>query len=340
MSIKILTTINPKAIISVGMDVCKSKIDYCFSSKEKDYYITVKNNKVSLIKMIKEMKKMKFSKKIPLIIESTWDYNTLACILFSKEKYNIKEINPIITRNYIKHSIRWTKTDKTDSKALAQIWIINWNDFFTFSKDSSFIKALKKLSLIATLEKHIQALKRTIKAYYNTCDNLELEISNEELELNIAVRLLEKKIKNLQDEITNISLGEFNDKAIKQITSITGFSKYIATSVYISFAHKQFDSKESMYAFTWYDPKLRESWSYAWKAHISKRWNPYIRKKLFQAAFWWTRHSSLFKSIYDRAKERWKHHFVATNCVIKKMVHIIFSLLKNNTTFDPNFLNS
>jgi transposase len=121
------------------------------------------------------------------------------------------------------------------------------------------------------------------------------------------------------------------------IASITGISKYIAKVIYSSFAHKDFISKNSMYAFIWYDPKLRDSWNMQGKARITKRWNPYTRKKLFQAAFMSTLHSKYFKSIYDRAKDKWKHHFTSVISVIKKMVHIIFSLLKNKTSFKVNF---
>ena len=81
-----------------------------------------------------------------------------------------------------------------------------------------------------------------------------------------------------------------------------------------------------MYAFIWYDPKLKDSWNMQWKASISKRWNPYVRKKLFQAAFLSTMHSDFFKKIYDWSKEKWKHHYVCVITVVKKMVHIIFSL--------------
>jgi hypothetical protein len=50
-----------------------------------------------------------------------------------------------------------------------------------------------------------------------------------------------------------------------------------------------------------------------------------------------TRHCELFKNIYERLKWRWKHHFVCVNAVVKKIIHIIFSLLKNNTVFNPTF---
>lgn len=340
MSINILNKINIKSILSIWLDVCKSKIDVCIiNNNEKDIYFKITNNKKWLLDFINCLKINNFNMEIPLIIESTWDYDTLACILFSEARFNIKEINPIMTKNYIKSSIRWTKTDKTDAKVLANIWIISKKELFTFKKTKSFIAISKKISLMSTLEKQIQSLKMTIKNFEEVHLNLELDVSVAVKNINISIQELESNIKLLQKEIELESVWEDGDNDVELITSITGISKYIAKVIYVSFAYKDFISKNSMYAFIWYDPKLRDSWIMQGKAKITKRWNPYTRKKLFQAAFMSTLHSKYFKDIYDRAKNNWKHHFVSVISVVKKIVHIIFSLLKNKTTFNSNFTN-
>ncbi len=337
MSNNILSKIDSKSILSIGLDVSKLKIDVCIITNDNDFYLKIQNNKKWISNFINSYKKNNLSLEIPLIIESTWDYNTLACILFSENNFNINEINPIITKNYVKNTIRWTKTDKTDAKALANIWIMNKKELFTYSKTKKFVSVNKKISLIATLEKQIQSLKMTIKSFKDVNNNLEIDISPNIDNIHITIKELEENIKILRLEIEEESIWEKWDKKVEIIASITWISKYIAKVTYSYFAHKNFTSKEAMYAFVWYDPKLRDSWIMQWKAKITKRWNPYVRKKLFQAAFWWIRHCKLFKDIYDKHREKWKHHFVCIIAVVKKMVHIIFSLLKNNTLFKANF---
>ncbi len=336
MSVNSLNKVEIKSILSVWLDVCKAKIDVCINTINKDIYFQVKNNKKSLLFFLSILKQKNVSRNIPFIIESTWDYNTLACLLFSNEWFNINEINPIITKNYVRHTIRWTKTDKTDAKILATIWI-NERNLFTFNKTKAFIENNKKISLISSLEKQIQSLKRIIKSFNEVRIELELDTSNSILDIEISIKELESNIKNLQYEIEIDSIWKEADHKVKLISSITGISKYMWKVFYSTFAYIDFSSKKSMFVFIWCDPKLRNSGNMIWKASISKRCNPYVRKKLFQAAFMATMHSEYFKKIYDKAKNKWKHHFTCVLCVMKKMIHIIYSLLKNNKKFDPNF---
>ena len=340
MSRDILKKIDGESILSIGLDVCKSKIDICLLGSDQETTFQITNSKKEILKFIALLEESGCRAEVPLIIESTWDYDTLACILFSQANLNIKEINPIITKNYVKHTIRWTKTDKTDAKALANIGIVNKEWLFTYNKSKRFIEISKKISLISWLEKQIQSLKRALQSFSEVFTNLELVESPSVKTMKFTVSELEKNIKMLQLEIEEDSLGKEDDQKVECIYSIAGVSRYMAQVFYISFAHKDFDSKKSMYAFVGYDPRLRDSGTFTGKARISKRGNAYVRKKLFQSAFLATKHCKLFKDIYDRMKEKGKHHYVCVISVVKKMIHIIFSLLKKNSVFDPNFTSS
>lgn len=337
MSRNILKKFVIKSTISIWLDVSKSKIDVFLLWNDWDLSLQIGNTKEWILKFIKSLEENKLNKEVPLIIESTWDYNTLACILFSENGFNIIEINPIITKNYVKHTIRWTKTDKTDAKALANIWILNKENLFKFSKDKSFIEVSKKISLVSGLEKELQSLKRMLRSFHEVNNVLEISISPAVKKLQETITELENNVKTLQKEIEESNLKKSDKNKVEIIASIKGISKYMAMVFYVSFCYKDFVSKESMYAFIWYDPKLKDSWAYSGKASISKRWDPYIRKKLYQAWFCWKKHCELFKNIYERAKEKGKHHFVWVISVVKKMVHIMYSLLKNNTMFQADF---
>jgi hypothetical protein len=79
---------------------------------------------------------------------------------------NVKEINPIITRQYIRNSIRGTKTDKTDAEILAKIGVIEGEKFKTFGRSEEEILLKKKIALIANLETTLQSMKAGVKAYH------------------------------------------------------------------------------------------------------------------------------------------------------------------------------
>jgi hypothetical protein len=78
----------------------------------------------------------------------------------------VKEINPIITKQYIRNSIRGTKTDKTDAMILAKIGIIEGGKFQTFNRSEEEILLKKKIALIANLETTLQSMKMAVRTYH------------------------------------------------------------------------------------------------------------------------------------------------------------------------------
>ena len=46
-------------------------------------------------------------------------------------------------------------------------------------------------------------------------------------------------------------------------------------------------------------------------------------------------HDPLFSEAYKRQKDRGKHHMVALTHVANKMLHVIFSVLKNDRPYTP-----
>ena len=46
-------------------------------------------------------------------------------------------------------------------------------------------------------------------------------------------------------------------------------------------------------------------------------------------------HDPLFESVYQRQRERGKHHLVALSQVANQRLHVVFSVLKNNRPYPP-----
>ena len=85
------------------------------------------------------------------------------------------------------------------------------------------------------------------------------------------------------------------------------------------------------------DPKVRESGAWTGKAKMSKRGSKYLRTAILQAAHnaVFNLDDPMFKAIYDRQKNRGKHHGIALSHVAHKMLHVIFSVLKNERPYTP-----
>jgi transposase len=85
------------------------------------------------------------------------------------------------------------------------------------------------------------------------------------------------------------------------------------------------------------DVKLSESGDSKGHGKMSKRGSRYLRTAVMQAAeiAVFRKHDPLFTAIYKRQKDRGKHHMVALTHVANKMLHVIFSVLKNERPYTP-----
>ena len=67
---------------------------------------------------------------------------------------------------------------------------------------------------------------------------------------------------------------------------------------------------------------------------MSKRGSPYLRKALFRAAFVASNTDPVFKAYYQKKRMEGKHHNVAVGAVARKQCYTIFTILKNNVSYE------
>jgi len=85
------------------------------------------------------------------------------------------------------------------------------------------------------------------------------------------------------------------------------------------------------------DARLRDNGERKGGGKMSKRGSRYLRTAIMEAAqaAVFRRHDPLFEDVYQRQRERGKHHLVALSHVANKMLHVVFSVLKNNRSYTP-----
>lgn len=148
---------------------------------------------------------------------------------------------------------------------------------------------------------------------------------------------LDKQIKQLEKEINRRTE---NISAV--LTTIPGIGKSIAGTILAEVGDiKRFigkDGAEKLVALAGLDAKLKESGQYQGKAKMSKRGSGYLRSAVRQASFVAVMVSKdpMFTKIYQKQINKGKHMEVALSHVERKMIHVIYSVLKNNKSYVPN----
>jgi transposase len=91
-------------------------------------------------------------------------------------------------------------------------------------------------------------------------------------------------------------------------------------------------------AFIGLAPKVAVSGSSIKKKHrLCKIGHTKLRKVLYMPALVSIRYNPLIVTLYRRLKNKGKNGNVIVCAVMRKLVHIIFGILKSEKPFDPNF---
>ena len=148
------------------------------------------------------------------------------------------------------------------------------------------------------------------------------------------IKFLENQLDELNEMISE-RLAEFNSP----ITSITGIGDVLGASILSEIGDiSRFESADKLAAFAGIDPTVSQSGNFlGTKNKMSKRGSPYLRRAIWLAATASILHDPAIKAFYDRKKAQGKHHYVCVGYICRKLVNIIFSVLKSGQPYQPVF---
>ncbi len=144
------------------------------------------------------------------------------------------------------------------------------------------------------------------------------------------IELLERQVSDIDDYIAEL-LPKFN----QTLTTVKGIGPTLAAVLVAEIGDiNRFQSSDNLAAFAGVDPSVNQSGEFnGTKARMSKRGSPYLRRALFLAATAGVLHNSALKALYDRKRSQGKHHLVAISAVMRKLVNIVYSILKSGQPY-------
>lgn len=136
---------------------------------------------------------------------------------------------------------------------------------------------------------------------------------------------LEEKIKDIVVELDTVLL------------SIPGISYTLASVILAEIGDiNKFDTPSQLQAFAGLDPGTHQSGKFvATNVSMVKRGSPYLRWALLTAARNVSMRDPCFNDYYKKKRNEGKHHNVCLAHAAKKLIRVIFKLLKTNTEFIP-----
>lgn len=163
-----------------------------------------------------------------------------------------------------------------------------------------------------------------------TIGNASTVLSLELVQLIESIQHYDKQINQVQEEI-NLLMIKLNSP----ITSIPGIGSRLGAIILAEIKNiHNFKNPNQLQAFAGLDPAIYQSGQMDNTGHMVKRGSSYLRYALIQAAKLISMYSPHFKAYLRLKISQGKHYNVAVTLVAKKLIRIIYHLLKNNQTFD------
>lgn len=98
------------SVVSVGIDVGKAKLDVACMHQDRSMVHQVFSNNVKGIRSLRSfLKKQRTAAAVPCTLESTGAYHLLVALSLNEAGYRVNCVNPIITKKYMKATVRDAK---------------------------------------------------------------------------------------------------------------------------------------------------------------------------------------------------------------------------------------
>jgi transposase len=314
--------------IVLGVDVSKDTLSLCLLKKEDFRSKTVENSE-SGFKAIEKF--IIFCKNLEIYMEATGIYHSFLADYFVDRGYIVKVVNPRKIHAFSEAKLSRNKTDKADAKLIAE-YGMKFEER-AYQKPRENIRKIKELyRTYLGLSKQVKMCKNHIK----TSKDPEVEEYWKE-----TLSDLNKLIKKLTDRIVSI-ITEDTDLAskFKNLQTIPGIAKITAIAVLSEVGNvEDFLSARQLAAYIGVTPKHKQSGtSVQGKARISKIGNSILRKALFMPAMSASKASESIHKYKEKQKAKGKAAKKIIIAIMKKIVHAIFAILKNGSTFNEKLL--
>ena len=321
----------------IGLDISKAKIDVALFDKEKiTLDLVFKNNPKDLKKALLRLFKSENLKIKSTIVcaEYTGMYIYSIIQVCQELGINLWLENPAQIK--LCTGVHRGKSDKIDAQRIA-LYSYRFQDkaaFYTQKTENiqelEFIIAEREL-LIVDKQKYSAQLKDQKghvngSFYKNKASRLK--------------KLLKTLIKEIEAKIDLIIKADLKlNHQYKLITSVSGAGKQVAINTIVATqGFTKFDNPRKFACHAGVAP-----FNYSSGSSIKSKWKVSHRanKKLFHmAALSAIQVPGELRDYYLRKVESGKSKMTVINAVRAKIIHRIFAVIKNNTTYEKNYVNS
>lgn len=321
----------------IGIDVSKDKLDCCWlrdSSKGK-IKTKVFNNRSDQHQALLAWAAKNLGcdvEEIRFVMEATGIYHEALAYTLHEAGAQVVMVNPARIHDYAKSLGRRAKTDKRDSRVIADYGAKHALNLW--QPEAPAVRQLK--ALLARLE----AVEKDIQREQNRLEKATVSQSSADVidSIRSMLKVLDAEKQRLARLIDDHIKG---DPTLKRdaalLKSIPGVGDVLARYLTMTYHSRAFQRASQMAAYLGLIPLAHESGtSVRTPPRLSKAGSGAIRAKLYMPAIVAAQHNKQARALYQRLIQRGKSKMAALGAVMRKIVHVCFGVLKHQQAYSPH----
>jgi transposase len=314
----------------VGIDMSKKKFDVALLRNDKFKHKVFPNTASGHREVIAWLHKNKVE-VAHLCMESTNIYGEALAGHLHDQGYTVSIVNPARIKGFAQSELARTKTDKADASLIARFCLAM--DPTPWQPDAVEIRELK--ALVRRLEALMGMRQQEVNRLH-----VAPEIILADVEAHIAY--LDDEIKETKKRIRD-HIDHHPDLKEKKtlLESIPGIGEATIAIILSEFAQiDRFRNAKCLAAYIGVAPRERQSGSSVrGRTMMSKTGRSQLRKAFFMPALVALRYNPILMAMKQRLTDAGKPKMAIVGAAMRKLVHLIYGVLKSGVPFDPNYVS-
>jgi len=310
----------------IGIDVSKKTLDVCAICDDRIRKKAFSNTESGFNKLIAWTSMLELVEP-HFCLEATGYYSEPIADFLFNSGYKVSIVNPLPIKAFRTSKLIRQKTDRSDAEVIARFCLQNNPRLWKPKKQSS--KELHEInSRLDSLKKELNRLINLLERRYT--NEIVKRSINEELDF------IKNQIKALENEADQLIT---QDKELQRnfeiITSIKGVGSKLAFAILADADFEKFQNSRQYAAFVGVTPSHFESGtSVKGRSRISRIGSSNLRKILYMNALVVKKCNENFADFVNRLQKKGKSAKVIIVAIMRKLMNIIYGMLKNNQKFD------
>lgn len=314
----------------LGIDVSKASLDVVLITGSRPQHKVFKNEAQG-IQRLQNWLAAQAVKQLHVCLEATGQYGDAVAESLHCSGYQVSVVNPARIKRYGESKLHRNKTDKADAALIAEFC----------QKENPPLWA----PLPAEVQ-HLRALVRRLDDLEKTCqqENNRLKSGQRDAwvleDLQLHLEYLQARIQAARQAIQeHIQAHSGLKRQLDLLTSIPGIGPLTAARLLAEIGDiSAFAGAPQLAAFAGLNPQNNYSGSSVYrKTRISKAGRAFLRYILYMPALVALRHNPIIVALKQRLQARGLPKMAIVVAAMRKLLHIVFGVLKNQIPFDPDF---